>query len=259
MICSLRRRPQVELPQRYGRHVAALEEDGSGGRSVSRRTVRPKVVLPQPLSPTNPKVSPGRKRAKLTPSTALTAPRARPKRPEASRKCLTRPSTFKEGGCAHRADFGCAARGHHAPSLSGALRQAAKCRAWSSRSGGSLRGTGVREGAARMGRSSLAAMRAGSAPCLDGGEGALSSWSLGKAPRSRSYRGCCGLVKSASTGARSTTAGIHDGDSCASSRWYAEVWVIMTMAVPNSACSSRMRSRIWAWMVTLSAVVGRRR
>ena len=33
-------------------------------------------------------------------------------------------------------------------------------------------------------------------------------------------------------------------------------WVMSTMAMPTSAWISRMRSRIWAWMVTSSAVVG---
>jgi hypothetical protein len=39
--------------------------------SIRRKTARPNVDLPQPLSPTTPNVSPGFK-SKLTPSTALT-------------------------------------------------------------------------------------------------------------------------------------------------------------------------------------------
>ena len=33
-------------------------------------------------------------------------------------------------------------------------------------------------------------------------------------------------------------------------------WVISTSAMPRSRCSDSRRSRIWAWMVTSSAVVG---
>ena len=44
--------------------------------SISRRTVRPTVDLPQPDSPTSPRVSPGRIE-KLTPSTANTWPMVR--------------------------------------------------------------------------------------------------------------------------------------------------------------------------------------
>src|SRR5215510_5825292 len=44
--------------------------------SISRSTVRPTVVLPQPDSPTSPSVSPAAI-VKLTPSTANTMPRAR--------------------------------------------------------------------------------------------------------------------------------------------------------------------------------------
>ena len=33
-------------------------------------------------------------------------------------------------------------------------------------------------------------------------------------------------------------------------------WVTNRIAVLSSACSERMRSRIWAWTVTSSAVVG---
>ena len=33
-------------------------------------------------------------------------------------------------------------------------------------------------------------------------------------------------------------------------------WLMSTMAVPKSRLSSRRSSRIWAWMVTSSAVVG---
>ena len=43
---------------------------------ASRRTVRPAVVLPQPLSPTSPRVAPALSE-KLMPSTAITWPTVR--------------------------------------------------------------------------------------------------------------------------------------------------------------------------------------
>src|ERR671914_335591 len=50
---------------------------------------RPRVVLPQPLSPTSPRVSP-RRISKSTSSTALTCPTVRPKKPCFMGKCILR-------------------------------------------------------------------------------------------------------------------------------------------------------------------------
>src|SRR4051812_22519334 len=60
--------------------------------SISRSSSRAVVDLPQPDSPTRPSVSP-RMTSKLTPSTALTAPTWRWKKPARIGKCLKRPST----------------------------------------------------------------------------------------------------------------------------------------------------------------------
>ena len=75
--------------------------------SVSRAIARPKVVLPQPLSPTRPSVSPG-SIARLTPSTAFIESRARRKTPCWTGKCTFKSLTsisglmaflrFKDGG-----------------------------------------------------------------------------------------------------------------------------------------------------------------
>src|SRR5215211_2992415 len=43
---------------------------------------------------------------------------------------------------------------------------------------------------------------------------------------------------------------------CAVSAITPRSWVIMTIAAPSFSFSSSIRSRIWAWMVTSSAVVG---
>src|SRR5690606_9068630 len=65
--------------------------------SMSRSTTRPVVDLPQPLSPTNPSVSP-RLMLKLTPSTAFTEPIWREKMmPRVTGKCLTKSRTSSSG------------------------------------------------------------------------------------------------------------------------------------------------------------------
>src|SRR5664279_3498432 len=65
--------------------------------SSSRVTTRPIVDLPQPLSPTTPRVSPGRT-LKLTPSTAFTAPTVFWNRmPRLTGKCFSSFSTSRIG------------------------------------------------------------------------------------------------------------------------------------------------------------------
>src|SRR5208282_1677070 len=92
---------------------------------------------------------------------------------------------LEERGRTHPAASGCATRGHQHPSPSGALRQAAKCRAWSSRSGGSV----LRHSASAKGQRGWKEQPCGNArgfgtvPSMVASR-ALSSWSLGKAPKS---------------------------------------------------------------------------
>src|SRR5262249_37740371 len=74
-----------------------------------RRSRRPVVDLPQPLSPTSASVSP-RATVKLRSSTALTAPRLRPKKPDLTWKCLTSFSTRSSGPSVLAIDAGAAAR-----------------------------------------------------------------------------------------------------------------------------------------------------
>src|SRR5262245_6127232 len=63
---------------------------------MSRNNVRPTVVLPQPLSPTRPSVSP-RPNVKLTPSTALTHWWTRANSPRRTGKYLQRSATSSSG------------------------------------------------------------------------------------------------------------------------------------------------------------------
>src|SRR6185437_1560987 len=63
----------------------------------SRRMQRPVVVLPQPLSPTSPRVSP-RRTVKSMPSTALTSPTLRLMTiPSVTGKCICKPRTSRSG------------------------------------------------------------------------------------------------------------------------------------------------------------------
>src|SRR5207253_4523975 len=64
--------------------------------SIKRRMQRPVVVLPQPLSPTSPRTSPGWTEKEM-PSTALTWPTVRESRPFRMGKCLTRSVTWRSG------------------------------------------------------------------------------------------------------------------------------------------------------------------
>ena len=64
--------------------------------STSRSMSLPSVVLPQPLSPTTPKVSP-RPIARSTPSTALTWACTRPQNPRRTGKCFLSPLTSTKG------------------------------------------------------------------------------------------------------------------------------------------------------------------
>src|SRR5712691_9059488 len=61
------------------------------------RMVLPRVDLPQPLSPTRPKVSPACT-VKSTPSTAVSQPTVRLGKPRAMGKCFVRPLTSSMAG-----------------------------------------------------------------------------------------------------------------------------------------------------------------
>ena len=69
--------------------------------------------------------------------------------------------------------------------------------------------------------------------------------------------GCRGSWKIASTGACSTTRPRYiTATSVAISATTPRSWVISMIAMPSSCWSRRIRSRIWVWVVTSSAVVG---
>ena len=92
----------------------------SGPRDeISRRSARPSVVLPEPLSPTTPSVWPSRT-VELTPSTALTWPTVRRSTPR-----LIGNQTFRSVGLDHDRRGADRRRGRRA---SARRRAAAACR-----------------------------------------------------------------------------------------------------------------------------------
>jgi len=79
----------------------------------------------------------------------------------------------------------------------------------------------------------------------------------GNAPSSASVYGCSGLSKRSKTEACSTIWPAYmTATSSAASATTPMSWVMMIIAISCSVRSRSSRSRIWAWMVTSSAVVG---
>ena len=68
--------------------------------------------------------------------------------------------------------------------------------------------------------------------------------------------GCSGVAKIASFGVLDDPPGVHHRDLVGHLGDDPQVVRIMTIAVSSSACSRWISSRIWAWTVTSSAVVG---
>ena len=79
----------------------------------------------------------------------------------------------------------------------------------------------------------------------------------GIAASSAAVYGCSGAANSASAPRSSTTWPAYiTATRRAISATTPMLCVTSTSAMPRSFCSPRSRSRIWAWMVTSSAVVG---
>ena len=210
---------------------------------------RPVVLLPQPLSPTTPSVSPAA-RSKLTPSTACTLSTVRLSSPPLIGKCLTRFLTFSSGSrhgpCAQPRIAECTPPCAPAPPRAAA--------AWRCGTRASRTCSGRRSGSPRPGRSAWA-------PCRESPPAAPCAW-----PRCR-CAGCCGSAPACrggaaarrvrSTGASSTTLPAYITTTrCAVSATTPIAWVISITAMPSRSLSSAIRSRICAWIVTSSAVVG---
>ena len=235
-------------------------------RSYSRITQRPNVDLPQPDSPTSPTVSPPN-RSRLTPSTACT---------RATSRWISVPSLIGKYFLTSRAE----SSGSPPPfSLTPTPRPAARRREPRSCCFCST----VRKQASRCSRrprassigSSVAAVErvraarrgtrqpAGSASIDGGWPGIVESRrdlgrsSRGIEPSSPHVYGCCGLRNTrASCPARPSGPAYITTTRSAMSATTPMSCVIRTMAESNSWRSRLISSRICAWIVTSSAVVG---
>src|SRR5918994_3065947 len=95
MICILRRISRIADPDKADNSRPSKLTVPPVG-SISRTRHRPRVVLPQPDSPTNPSVSP-LSTSRLTPSIAFTYSRAPPSRPARTGKHFVRSLTSSKG------------------------------------------------------------------------------------------------------------------------------------------------------------------
>ena len=215
---------------------------------MSRRSVRPRVLLPQPLSPTSPSVSP-RTTSKLTPSTAFTVPRTRPSSPPRTGKCVLRSRRPGAGARSWRGHRVVAGGG-----LAVALRLERRIHP-----GAHLEGAlaAVPEAAARR------AGGAGSAPCRgwSSAAGALprvcTAWKDGMERSRPAVYGCAGWRNSVRTGACSTTRPAYITTTASQlSATTPRSWVMSMTAMPALGLQPLSSSRICAWIVTSSAVVG---
>ena len=92
-ICTERRMLRISPPSRPTMSVPRKGTEPEVA-SMSRRIRRPVVDLPQPDSPTRPRVSP-RRTSKVRPHTACTSSTTRRNRPARTGKCLTRSRTSR--------------------------------------------------------------------------------------------------------------------------------------------------------------------
>jgi hypothetical protein len=259
MICMWRRIWRIAIRGRAPGDLLALEGTEPPVGSIRRRMRRPVVDLPQPDSPTSASVSP-RAMSKLTSSTARTCRHAAGSR-RADREVLDQPRTtlqVRRRRCSVAVAVAVAMSGHAAlASSTGAFQQATGARAEVAQ----RRWFGV---AARIGeraarREAAARRLVGRAGhrALDGGQAFALDVQRGIEPSRPIVYGCCGSANSASTGALSTIWPAYITiTSSASSAITPRSWVMIRIAMPSRCCRSRSRSRICAWIVTSSAVVG---
>ena len=229
-------------------------------RGDMRRRARPSVDLPQPDSPTRPSVSRSRT-SKETPSTACTTPTCRRSTPvPCTGKCRTTSRACRSGSPVtsrppRRSSSGGAAR--DARRAGGDRRRgdrrrpgrsAAAARS-SARSGtGSVRRRRIPATSRRARRAPLrwpSAARAAGDRCA--GSNRAAPTCTGAADRARIWR----VVPCSTTRPAYITI-----TRSATSATTPRSWVISTTADDDSRRSVRIRSRICAWMVTSSAVVG---
>ena len=213
-------------------------------RSISRRIRRASVLLPQPLSPTSAIVSPAcdvEVDLVARPRASSSAGRRRARHREA----LAQPA--HAGGAAQRieAGAGCSSGARGRP------RRARGRGASSSQTVDPVR-------AARREAAGRREVAAGGARCRRSpAAGCAASRGRACCAAGPACRGGAGPSKIVRTGPLSTISPAYmTATRSAISLTTPRLWVIRSTLIPSSARSSQSRSRICAWIVTSSAVVG---
>ena len=225
--------------------------------SISRSTLRATVDLPQPDSPTRPSVSPA-PIEKLTPSTACTVPTRRAQQtPPRTGKCL-----LEVGDLEQRA---AASASWRTPPLPAARQQAAQCVAGRV----SLQRRTLRAAARRSRTRSAAQTRSPAAgwsapaPCREFRRAARRLFAPIDPARHRGQQPVrVGMQRrrrtaSSTVGLLDLLAGVHHDDALRGLGDDAEVVRDQDRSRCRASSAGRaIRSRICAWIVTSSAVVG---
>ncbi len=249
---------------------------------VSLTMTRPVVVLPEPDSPTSPRTSPGAMLRSM-PSTARTAPAGRrasvSRRPPRIGKWTSRPLTrmrsvtrrpraARRWASGRRAAGGRRSRAGLATSsalMSTAPSRPSGCRWHATRTpSGKMTsgGTTTRQTSIAAGQRGWNRQPSGGSRRSGGDPGIVSSvrrsaWMLGNAPSSFCVYGCRGAVKILRTGPSSATLPaymirVRSQVSAMTDR----SWVMRISERPSSRRRRSSSSRICAWTMTSSAVVG---
>ena len=231
--------------------------------SIRRSTSRPTVDLPQPDSPTSASVSPAREHEatrRRPPSRVDERPAER--RALATTKCFTRPSATSDGS---RRALDADSRSllvERAPRAGTRRQQALRPPERRARPRGDARRRHLAhraERAARLRSGSRAAARSCSAPCP------RSPASRGRRRSSRGERAeqpdRVGMLRAReqrvdAAPARRPGPAYITTTSSQTSATTPRSWVMRMIAAPLSSRSLRISSRICAWIVTSSAVVG---
>ncbi len=219
--------------------------------------------LPHPDSPTTPRVSPFRTSSE-TPSTACTKPLCSPRRErERTGKCLTTSTVWRSTGAVMR--FRAALRRRRArplgapPAWRGRGDRRPFAPATHARGAPELSDSASKRCGQRGSKRqpSGGASSDGGAPGIAARRRTRGRSGRGIDPRRPHVYGCCGSRKSCVFGASSTTRPAYITTTrSASSATTPMSCVIRTIDEPWSRWSRFMSSRICAWMVTSSAVVG---
>ena len=225
--------------------------------STRRRIALPVVDLPQPLSPTRPSVSPAA-RSNDTPSTACTVPTSRDEQPAAHREVLDQRVDLEHGS----GSFG-SGTDHLRQRVGVPARDEVARRGFDLRRIGDaallarVAGSAARTCSPPPCRSATARRRESPSAAAGRADSAGARLSRGIDVISPRVYGWRGRANSAFTGASSTLRPAYITTTrCAVSAITPRSCVMSMTAAPVRSFISSIRSRICAWIVTSSAVVG---